>query len=349
MTTGMVKPRKLLIIGPILPPIGGISIHIDRFVNLFNEEFIFDYVDEARLKKNGIFNLRSFNLLKYYRKIYSADIIFIHSVKRIQRYFHLISGKLTKSKVIFTVHTYPKALGFPLGLLDRFVFNLADRIILVNQHMNFFLRLTADKVFVKHAFLPPVLEKEAELPAGLLEKIEKAKKEGKIIIGSNGWKLQKFNGEDMYGLDLCIKAVHSLKNKGARNLFVFNVSSIEGVEDYFDSCIKQINEYSIQDSFILLNENLSFVKLIEKSDITVRATNTDGDSLSIRESLFFNKPIIASDAVERPQGVILFKTRSEQDLEYKLEECIRNNNSSVAKLPESLREIKLFYEKVFSF
>jgi glycosyltransferase involved in cell wall biosynthesis len=341
--------RKLLIIGPILPPVGGISIHIDRFVKLFNEEFIIDFVDEARLKKKGIFNLRSFNLSEYFRKIHSADIIFIHSVKRIQRYFHLIAGKLTKSKVIFTVHTYPKSLGFPFGFLDRFVFNLANRVIFVNQHMNSYLKLPVDKIFVKHAFLPPVLEKEAELPSSLLEIIENAKKDGKIIIGSNGWKLQKFNGEDMYGLDLCMKAVHSLKNKGVRNLFVFNVSTIEGVEDYFDSCLEQISKYSIQDSFLLLNEKLSFVKLIEKADITVRATNTDGDSLSIRESLFFNKPIIASDVVERPKGVILFKTRNEKDLENKLEECIRNNYNSEFEPVESIKEIKKFYENIFSF
>jgi hypothetical protein len=160
----MGRPRKLLIIGPILPPVGGISIHIDRFVNLFSDEFSFDYIDEARVRKAGIFNLRSFNLIRYFKKISSADIIFIHSVKNIQRYFHLIAGKLTKAKIIFSVHTYPKALGFPIGFLDRYIFNLADRIILVNQHMKSFLRFSDNKIFIKHAFLPPVLEKEGYRP-----------------------------------------------------------------------------------------------------------------------------------------------------------------------------------------
>jgi len=341
--------KKLLIIGPILPPIGGISIHIDRFTKLFNDDFQIEFIDESREIKKEIFNIRNLNFAEYYRRIRSADIIFIHSVTRIQRYFHLIAGIFTKAKVVFSLHTYPKSPGFPYAYSDRLIFNLADRIILVNPKMKPILNIPERKIFIKHAFLPPVLEKEENLSANLYKRICNAKSERRTIIASNGWKLEFFDGNDMYGLDLCIRAVHFLKAREIPVFFVFNVSTIDGVEQYYKSCQKEIERLGITESFHLINEKLSFVKLIEVSDITVRSTNTDGDSLSVRESLFFHKPVVASDIIERPAGTILFKTRDDLDLANKLETCIRHSNHTDGESGEGLSGIKAFYENVLNF
>jgi hypothetical protein len=73
---------------------------------------------------------------------------------------------------------------------------------------------------------------------------------------------------------------------------------------------------------------LSFSKLIELSDIVIRPTNADGDSLSIREALYFQKPIIASDVVKRPTGTITFKTRNFDDFMLQLKNCIHQKNEN---------------------
>lgn len=44
----------------------------------------------------------------------------------------------------------------------------------------------------------------------------------------------------------------------------------------------------------------------------IRNTPTDGDSLSVKEALYLHKPILATDAVSRPKGVILFKYNDEE-------------------------------------
>ncbi len=54
--------------------------------------------------------------------------------------------------------------------------------------------------------------------------------------------------------------------------------------------------------------------LFEYIDIFLRPTNTDGDSLSIREAIYSGIPTIASDIVERPFGTITFKNRVVSDL-----------------------------------
>lgn len=47
-----------------------------------------------------------------------------------------------------------------------------------------------------------------------------------------------------------------------------------------------------------------------ESDIVLRPTNSDGDALTIREGLLFEKKVIASDVVSRPINTFLFKTRN---------------------------------------
>jgi hypothetical protein len=71
-----------------------------------------------------------------------------------------------------------------------------------------------------------------------------------------------------------------------------------------------------------MNENISFVRLMQQCDIMIRPTNTDGDSLSVREAIHMEKLVICSDAVSRPEQCILFKNRDLEDLVKKTEDAI---------------------------
>jgi hypothetical protein len=189
---------------------------------------------------------------------------------------------------------------------------------LVNADIHPRVTLPLDKAIVKHAFLPPVMSEEESLPPAILKKLEADKSAGKIIFCSNAWRLDTYNNQDLYGLDLCIEVTKRLIDKGFAISFVFNVSTIDKFQALYDHYQKMIVDYQLQDHFLLISERMSFVRLMEKSDIVLRPTNTDGDSLSIREALFLHKPILASDIVERPQGTILFKSRDIDDMEAKI-------------------------------
>jgi glycosyltransferase involved in cell wall biosynthesis len=70
-----------------------------------------------------------------------------------------------------------------------------------------------------------------------------------------------------------------------------------------------------------LNYSHDFVDVIKTCDAFIRATTTDGDSLSVQEAMYLGKDVIASDVIDRPKGCILFKTEDE------LEKIISNFNS----------------------
>ena len=52
------------------------------------------------------------------------------------------------------------------------------------------------------------------------------------------------------------------------------------------------------------------------SDALIRATTMDGDSLSVKEALYYGVPVFATDVVDRPSGVISFSDF--KDLEKKI-------------------------------
>ena len=54
----------------------------------------------------------------------------------------------------------------------------------------------------------------------------------------------------------------------------------------------------------------SYFEVIKLCDGTIRHTSTDGDSLSVRESLFLGKCTLASDVVSRPVGCLLYSRDS---------------------------------------
>ena len=65
---------------------------------------------------------------------------------------------------------------------------------------------------------------------------------------------------------------------------------------------------------LLITEKHSFYRIIEMSDIIIRPTATDGDALSIKEGLYLKKKVIATDRVDRPDGVILFHYNDAESL-----------------------------------
>ena len=86
---------------------------------------------------------------------------------------------------------------------------------------------------------------------------------------------------------------------------------------------RSLDDTNLGDNFILIYDELDEIwPLYLTSDVFVRATNTDGNALSIKEALWFETPVIASDCVDRPEGITLFRSRSAESLSNRIEEYI---------------------------
>lgn len=334
-------------VGPITPPAGGISIHIERLVSLLQHEFIFDYIDEARTIKKEYFNIRELNVFKYIKKFKNADLIYIHSGNKFLKKIHILIGKAFNKKIIITFHGFGNINNYLVKPLDKIIYRLANKIIVVNNEIAEILKLPKNKYLLRPAFLPPIMSKETLLPEYLINRINEAKSNNKLIICSNASRLNIFNNQDLYGLDMCIQLSLQLRDIGEKFLFVFNVSSLDEGYEMYKNAEETILKAKLCDHFILINENISFVKLIESANIVLRTTNTDGDAISVREALYLNKIVFASDIVERPNGTLLFKNRNHEDLFRKIMEHLINIKNKIINKEETnaqFIEHKIFYK-----
>jgi phenylacetate-CoA ligase len=338
--------RNILLIGPLPPPKGGVSIHIQRFSKLIADDFCLDFVDESHQIKEDYFNLRTYRIFNYFRKVLRSDLMYVHSGKRQLVVFHMLVGKIFGKKMILTVHGYPNENKSFRNHIDSFFFSMADRIIVVNSFILDRVKLPLNRCIVRNAFVPPALEDEPPLPGHIIDWLNIRKERGDLIISANAYQLKYFNSHDLYGLDMCIEAAQRLVRKGFPVSFVYIVSSLEKNRDLYQRYRETIITGNLEQNFLLLSEELSFARLITLSDIILRPTNTDGDALTIREALHFGKHVIASDVIPRPDGTILFKTRSDDDLESKIIATIGQEGIQQHGIQDNTGEYRMFYAGV---
>ena len=205
--------KTILLIGPAPQNIGGISIHIRRLVELLKDEYFFDYVDEGHVRYNNVFNLRSFNIYSYLKKVINTDIVHIQSGHWLLRLFHILVCKLLirKNKVIVTIHRDPTIE--PFAWITKWLLGKCDYSVIVNSKGYDFLRKPSKcKYILLPAFIPPKIENEPPLTKEIIDWLETAKINDGYVLCSNAWNLVLHNGEDLYGLDICIEAMKYLKN-----------------------------------------------------------------------------------------------------------------------------------------
>lgn len=338
---------KILYTGPSPQNTGGISIHIRRLVNILKDDYDFDFVDEGHIRFDGIFNLRSKNIFKYLSKVWNADIIHIHSGAWQLRAFHIIVCKLLlRKKTIVTVHRDPTIeshLKF-----TKFLLSMCNHVIMVNQKGYDAVKTTSSHSSYRllPAFLPPIMDDEPSLPNELVAWINKAReKEKSYIMCSNAWNLVMHKGEDLYGLDMCIDAMNILKNEITQYFLVFIVASNTEQKERMHEYKKKLIDLRLQDRVLIWEESTSFVRLLQLCDLVLRTTNTDGDAISVREALYFNKPVLASDVVTRPENTTLFKTRDINNLIEKIKWL--EGNSITSPVCEQ-QNFKIIYKQLYS-
>lgn len=338
----LIELKRLLEIGPYCET-GGVSIHIRRLVHLLSTDFIVDIIDESKLKFSDgkIFNLRSKNVLTYLKLIYSSDIVHIHTAINWLRFLHVLISKLFFKKVIVTIHSIMHVEKKKYNLLLKTSLKLSNKIIYVNEKIK--QELGQSKGEIMPAFLPPIIENEIDLPEEITDLLNNNK--GKKIVVSNAYRLDWYNGCDLYGFDLLLEVAKKINENNEDIFILLIISSVAENDVLLNKYNDLIKKENLANTVVIIPYSISFVNLIFRSDMVIRATNTDGDSLTIRESLFFNKPVIASNVVRRPKGTILFRNRDSNDLYAKM---VENLNKPYKSVGQSNIDYKQFYLDLIS-
>ena len=130
---------------------------------------------------------------------------------------------------------------------------------------------------------------------------------------------------------------------------IFCLPEIGDIE-YFKIINKRKEEKKLENNFLFHTKPGQLYPIIQKSDIFVRPTNTDGYGVSLAEAIHFNIPAVASDVCPRAEGTILFKNRNFDDFTLKVKYVLQNYERlkiglEEIKPPDYAKEILRIYTK----
>lgn len=344
--------RSIIMVGPFPPPIGGVSIHTSRLINKIKEKYI---VYKINTSGNIIYQGLLLLILLVKSRLSSSKYTLHNHMFRLKiNCIIILLCKIFGIPYIQTIHSFrfEKKMKSKDIRMIKFIINNSYKTIVVSKEIKKKLeqldRGFVTKIEIIPAFIP-YENNESFNESEYLEtlQINDFLKSHSILLCANASKITFYKNEDLYGIDLCIELMRKIKQLKNYNIgFIFMLPQVLN-EEYFEKMKSQIKEFGIEDDFIFINKKVELVPLFRYLDIFIRPTNTDGDALSIRESLFSGIPCIASDVVERPLGTITFKNRDIDDLFEKVIAVIGNleeEKKKIKRLQESHNLIYMYYK-----
>lgn len=177
------------------------------------------------------------------------------------------------------------------------------------------------------SFLPPL---DREINASLPDDMQAFIDNHDPVLSSVAFRLEFHDGEDLYGADLCIRATQALRERHPKIGFIFFVPD-PGDRVYLEKLKTMITEHGVGENFMLYDRPVDqLCPLWKQSSIFVRATNTDGDPLSVREALCVGTPVVASDVSPRPAPCVLFRNRDLDNFIESLDSTLLNLEANAA-------------------
>ena len=118
------------------------------------------------------------------------------------------------------------------------------------------------------------------------------------------------DGRELYGLDTAVEAIARLASERADlrlALFIARRPASQKARRHLARLEKRVEQAGLSERVhVAFDRPLG--PALRKNVIFIRPAREDGDALSVREAQRAGVPVVASDVVERPSGVVLFPT-----------------------------------------
>ena len=322
-----VTGKRILLIGPYPPPLGGVSIHIKRVVQKLEKQNNHVVIHNTAHKYRS--KLSAFTSL--IKKLFSTrpNIIYYHEpTESIQKLFVTVLCKYFLRYKLTTIDHDCRILYNFSHLKKSFfrkIISRVDHVVVIGNTTNACYCDNGIKKIkscsIESPFLPPDLSQEQAILQEFPQSVHEFIKNHSPLISANAFAPTQVNNKDLYGFDLCIELVQKLKETHPQVGLIFGICKIETnkQKNYFEQIKKTIAEHGLVDHFYFFTNKPEFWPLIKQSDLFVRPTQSDSFGISVQEAISLGTPAIASDVCVRPENTILFKTGSVKDFLEKVE------------------------------
>lgn len=303
---------KILLVGPVPPPHGGISVHVSGI----HRQLVGAGVECAVLDTSVIPDRFRFamKLASYAARGWTLHL-HTNGHNRNSWMLALLCGMAGhwNAGCVLTLHSgmmpgyvntcssrYRKLAGFTCGLYSRIICvgpALRDAAI--------FLGTPVERTEIAPAFLTTGSSSMA-VDARLLAWIETRRP----LLSTTLF----FRPE--YGFDLLVEGIARLRRRypGLGCL-------VMGSGEQSVAAARRVKKAGLENDVLLLGDvdHDTCLALMCRSDVFVRGTLEDGDSMSVREALALGIPVVASRVGSRPAGAILFSPGDVDDMVSKID------------------------------
>ncbi len=330
------------------PPYGGVSIHSLRLYHSLKDNFNIIFKD---------FNGKNNHSDECIYKIQKPVLEIIKYIFKRDRNIHLHSNRILVWAIMLF---YPKSTSIILTLHNQ---KLRGRLsFFKKQIVNLFLKkvkyillndfdfskelireyhLDKNKVVIVPAFIAPLSFESDSIPKEINDFMNKHES----IISSFAWKLYKVDDKDVYGIDHIIDAFSLLK-KDIESVGLILIIPIIEDEKHYKFIIDKINRYNLENCVLIYKRPIrNGFDVWRKSNVFIRATMTDIEGISIKEALYYNVPVVATNVVDRPLGVDTYEYGDIEAL-YKLLKNSAEKKSLNTKVSDGIVYIKNIYNKL---
>ena len=295
----------VLIIGKVPPPIGGVTIHVSRLL--------------ATLEKTGhpytFASLDAQSLGSIFRQIGKHQVVHLHTSNPALRFAVSLYGRMSSTSLISTFHGDIGRFGAVKNALDRASIRLARVPVVLNESSKKVAGELNPQTRLVSSYIPANLDTEPPLGAEWGERLDDLRRRYPVLASTNAFNVSFTNeGREVYRISEIVTALNGHREIG------FICSDPSGrYRPYLEQ-----KGVAVGENILLIDERHSFIRVIERSDILLRLTHTDGDSLSVKEALDMGVPVLASDVVSRPDGTCLFDGDF-SSLPAQIDRCIRRD------------------------
>lgn len=303
---------KILLIGPLPPPLGGVSVYLYRHRRVLERDgHDVSVLDPTKMSRAAYFTRL---LLAPFGRY---DLIADHVQSIYVMLVLLVTGMAGRTEVVdWNWRQLENWAGWKRRLCGAFL-RRCKGIVLSGAHLASYyeehgVALPREKVRGLDPFIPPPLEDEEAILATYPSEVLEFAAGRRPLIAANAFRLVFYRGVDLYGLDMCVEMVAALKESYPNVGLVFALAEV-GDAGYFGEMRRRIEELGIKDNFFFLTGQRELWPLFRRADLMVRPTCSDAYGISVAEALHLGCPAVASDVCVRTPGTLTFANRDAED------------------------------------
>lgn len=312
--------KQVAIVGPLPPPIGGVSSHILRLLlfladNGFSCTVLDGYPAETKMKLPGVNHLFFSGRWRFLKILFflctarskQIDVVHLH-FSHILGNFLLFSLLLKRNrKVILTLHHGDQLSRFrhtllPLKLLSIFALHRMDLVVaLSTQQLQFFrsLNIPQNRLVRWETAMPLHISPDSSLLPDEVRNIsDNVSRRDEIILITSGYPTS------YYGFYECIELLDIISSLMTCRLIVSLYGT--GSDPVYE---KKLRASLLDHPRVILVGPLpaaGFAALLLKASLYIRPSTIDSYGLAITDALNLGVPCVASDVCSRDSRCVTF-------------------------------------------